>query len=190
MTRLHQCLLALAAISALGACSDPNQLASAGLENQLDTAVTVWSLRTGPLNQPSAYSLEIRRGIRIWDGGIGFDFAYSTDSLGRSLALPPQVLGLATDATLNPGLKASTLGFDQMTLADRNGYIVNDTIELHEGDRFFVRSNTSVCPSLGVPIYGKIEILDIDTAAQTLKFRAVADQNCGYRGLNLGIPKQ
>jgi len=190
MTRIHQALLVLATLGALGACSDPNQLGSAGLENQLDTAVTIWSLRTGPLNQPTAYSLEIRRGIRIWDGGVGFDFAYSTDTLGRSLALPRQVLGLATGATVNPGLKPSALTFDQMTKADLNGYITNDTVELHVGDRYFVRTNTNACPALGVPIYGKIEILDIDTAAATLKFRAIADQNCGYRGLNLGIPKQ
>jgi hypothetical protein len=51
-----------------------------------------------------------------------------------------------------------------------------------------MRTGINSCASLGVPLYGKLELLDIDTLAQTLTFRIVTNQNCGYRGLRLGIP--
>ncbi len=189
MTRLSGVIAPFVFAALIGACSDPNALGDAGQANVVDTSVTLWSLRSGPLNQPSAYAMDIRRGVVIWSGGTGFDFAYSTDTLGRSLALPLQVLGLAASTSVNPGLKLSATPFDQLTLADRNGYITNDTIVLAEGQTYFLRSSASACPALGVPIYGKMEILDIDTAAGTLTFRALSDRNCGFRGLAEGIPK-
>ena len=40
-----------------------------------------------------------------------------------------------------------------------------------------------------MPQYGKLEVLQIDTVAHTITFQHLVDQNCGYRGLEPGIPK-
>lgn len=179
---------AFLAFAAALACSDPNARLPASFENVLDT-LTLYDLSTGPLNLPSAYSLNARRGVRTWEVGTGFEFAYSVDSLGRSLFLTLDVLGLAATNAVKPGLKRSTVSFDAMTKAPSNGYVTSDTIVITEQDRFFLRTGVTWCPSLGVPLYGKLEVLDVDTAAQTVQIRVVADQNCGYRGLSLGVPK-
>ena len=183
-----QRLLGLIAFAALAACSDPNQLAPASLGNGVDT-LTLYSLATGPLTQPTAYSLAAGTAVRTWAVGTNFEFAYSVDQTGKSVFLLLDVLGLASASSIKPGVIRSTLSFDGMTKAPLNGYITSDTIFVAEQDRFYLRTGISTCVSLGVPLYGKLEVLDIDSVAQTVKLRVLANQNCGYRGLGLGIPK-
>jgi hypothetical protein len=181
-------LLGVIASAVLAACSDPNQLAKATLENRLDT-LTLYSLATAPLHQPAAYSLSAGTAVRTWDVGTNFDFAYSTTSAGKSVFLPLDLLGLASSSSVKPGLLRSTSSFDQMTKAPLDGYVTSDTIVVAEQDLFYLRTGISTCTALGVPLYGKLEVLDIDTVAQSVKIRVLANQNCGYRELRLGIPK-
>jgi hypothetical protein len=180
---------AFAAFVALGACNDPNAIPNASASNVIDT-LTLWSLSGGPLTKPSAYSLNARNGVRTWEAGSGFEFAFDEDASGRPFFLPTDVLGLISSTALKPGLKRSTSSFDAMTKAPSNGYIVSDTVPLARFDLFYVRSTISTCSLLGVPLYGKLEVLAVDSVAPgTVTIRVVANQNCGYRGLNLGIPK-
>jgi hypothetical protein len=92
---------------------------------------------------------------------------------------------------LKPGLvrAADNLTFDQMTRAPSNGYIVSDTVPIAVGDRYYVRTTVSTCSVLGVPLYGKLEVLEIDTAQHTVKLQVLANQNCGYRDLTIGLPR-
>jgi len=180
-------LPALFAFALAAACSDPNAIPNASLRNELDT-LTLWSLENGPLNKPTAYSLNARSGVRTWEVGTNFEFLFSVGQTGQARFIPLGALGLASAGSVKPGLIRSSLAFDSMTKAPQNGYLTTDTILIAEGDRFYVRTAVSTCALLGVPLYGRIEILDIDTAASTVQFRVVGDQNCGYRGLKLGIP--
>jgi hypothetical protein len=174
-------------LALLAACDDPNTLADATVPNVMDT-VTLWSLEGGPLDQPTAYSLDARRGVRTWEAGSNFEFIYSVDPAGRSYLLPLYAAGLGNPNAVLPGLKASSDPFDQMLKAPQNNYVTANPIPVAEGERYYLRTGIRACAALGVPLYGKLELLDIDTLAQTLTFRAVTDQNCGYRGLRLGIP--
>ena len=58
------------------------------------------------------------------------------------------------------------------------------------GDLFFIRTTVSTCSFLGVPLYGKLQVIELDPVAHTVRVQVLANQNCGYRGLNLGIPKR
>ncbi len=60
-----------------------------------------------------------------------------------------------------------------MTKAPQNGYLTVDTLLLTEGDRFFVRTGVNTCSLLGVPLYGKLQVLDIDTAAATVTIKVL-----------------
>jgi hypothetical protein len=51
-----------------------------------------------------------------------------------------------------------------------------------------VRSR-QICSSLGLPEYGKIAVDSIDPVLQTIRFRALTNENCGYRSLTPGLPK-
>jgi hypothetical protein len=56
------------------------------------------------------------------------------------------------------------------------------------GQRWIVRSRV-VCTSIGVPLYGKIEILAFDDTDRRITFRALANTNCGFRSLRPGLPE-
>jgi hypothetical protein len=180
-------LPALLAFALAAACSNPNSIPNASLKNELDT-LTLWSLEKGPLNKPTAYSLSARNGVRTWEAGTNFEFLFSVNPAGQARLIPLGALGLSSSGSVMPGLLRTSLAFDSMVKAPQNDYLTLDTIAIAPGDRFFMRTSVNSCALLGVPLYGRIEILDIDTAAVTVKFRVVADQNCGYRGLLLGIP--
>ena len=179
----NACIFAL--LVGVAACGDSNGIGAASIPNVIDT-FTVASLEGGPLQSPSAYSIASNGLVRTYET-TAFDFAYTTDQ-GKNYFLPMAVLGLSPGSALKPGLLASDLAFDEITKAAQNGYITEDTVQVDSGDVFMVRSS-DICTSLGVPQYAKLEILSIDPAAHTLTFQALANNNCGFRGLNEGIPK-
>ncbi len=179
--------LTFATFVVIAACSQDSGIPDPSIPNAIDT-VTLWSLTDGPLTQPTAYSLNFRAGVRTWEAGSGFEFAYDVADDGSSRFLPLAVLGLAPSTGLRPGLKPSAVGFDQMRRAPLNGYLTQDSVPIAEGDLFFIRTTVSTCSLFGVPLYGKLEVLDIDTTAGTVTFQVLTNQNCTYRSLNLGLP--
>jgi hypothetical protein len=179
-----------ASIAVAAACSDPNELNRPTAPNVEDT-LFLWSLTEGPLTQPTAYSINVRNGVRTWEAGNNFEFVFDEDSNHQPVFIPTDLLGLLGSTALKPGLKRPadiTTTFDEMTRAPSNGYTVADTVPINVGDRFFVRSTVSSCSLLGVPLYAKVEVLALDPVEHTVKIRAVANQNCGYRFLTLGLP--
>ena len=67
--------------------------------------------------------------------------------------------------------------------------VTRDPLAVAVGERYVARSRV-VCTSLGVPLYGKLEVLAIDAAARTLTFEVLVDENCGYIGLAPGVPEE
>ncbi|HTS90164.1 MAG TPA: hypothetical protein VMG41_16845 [Gemmatimonadales bacterium] len=186
---------ALAAGIASLACSS-STLAPASFDNVVDT-ITLYALSTGPLNQPNAYSINtgIGGGVETWNVGSNFEFAFDLDSAGQPAFLPLEVLNLTVPNTVLPGLiKATNTTFDLMTTPPSNGWITSDTIPIQVGDLYYVRTAVTTCATLGVPLYGKVEVLALDsvvlgdTVTHTVKFQSLANQNCGYRSLKPGVP--
>jgi hypothetical protein len=182
--------VAAAFIAVAGACSDPNAIQDPSFRNVVDT-VTLWSLTDGPLTEPTAYSVSAKAEVRTWEVGNSFDFAFDETEAGAPVFLPTSVLGLLSSGAFKPGLKRPSAGttFDQMVKAPSNGYIVSDTVPIAVGDLFYIRTTISNCSFLSVPEYGKLEVLELDPVAHTVKIQVLANQNCGYRGLKLGLPK-
>jgi hypothetical protein len=175
-------------------CSDTTGLSAATSTNRVDT-VSLHSLIGTPISTPSAFSITANAAVRT-DQTSAFDFAYNLetapDGTPRHLFLPLRVLGLSGGGSVQPGLQPATAPFDAITKAVSNGYTTNDTVPFVVGDRFYIRSRSGsdVCPSLGVPLYGKLEVLSVDDAARTVTFRVLTDNNCGYRSLEPGLPSE
>jgi hypothetical protein len=176
----------LAILVGVVACGGDNGIGAATIPNVIDT-FTVASLVGGALQAPSAYSITANNVVRTYET-IAFEFAYTADQ-GNNYFLPLAVLGLSPGTALKPGLLKSDLTFDEVTKAAQNGYITEDTVQVDSGDVYMVRSS-DICTSLGVPQYAKLQVISIDPAAHTLTFQALANNNCGFRGLNEGIPKE
>lgn len=178
----YRSLLVAAGIAA-AACSD-TQLELAQIDNIVDT-VTLGALTGTSIATPSAYSIPDARAVRT-DQTASFDFAYNVDAGGRRVLLPLDALGLGATMGGNPGLLRSTETFSGLTNPPTNGYLTKDTIVVAVGDVIVARSR--IACYLGVPEYAKLEILSFDDAERSVSFQVLANVNCGYRSLKIGIP--
>lgn len=179
------CLLLVAG---LAACSDPNALPDAQISNVVDT-FTISALTGTPIGSPSAYSIADRTPIRT-DLSAGFDFAFDIlPGGGTPVLLPRSALGFPTEGALLPGLQERDELFAAITEGVTNGYVTTDTIPVAVGERYIGRSRV-VCSALGVPKYGKFEILAVDAAARTITIQSLVNENCGYIGLEPGVPEE
>jgi len=177
--------LAVAGLAALTACSDTTGLPAAIFTN-VDTTVSLFALDGTPIAAPSAYLLQGRQTVRT-DQSATLDFAFNFDSLGRPVLLPTQKLGLGALSSL----QFATAAFDAITLAPTGGWVFDSTFVLDSGTVVLVRSQPTPCATgITVSLYAKLEALAVDTAARRVDFRILVDANCGYRGLEPGIPHQ
>jgi hypothetical protein len=163
-------------------CSDNNGLADPTVNNVVDT-VTLGALEGTTIQTPSGFS--IGAGAVRTDQTVNFEFAYNVEASGRRVFLPRLVLGITSASGAEPGLQATSATFDDITVAPSNGYVVDSAVPIEVGQRWFVRSRVDVC-SIGVPQYAKLEILSF--ADSTVTFQVLADNNCGYKGLEPGLP--
>jgi hypothetical protein len=179
MTSSRLLLVALALATA--ACAD-DQLPDAFFDNSVET-FTIGSLHGTPVSMPSAYSIPENRVIRT-DQSSAFDFAYVREG-GRNLLVPLDAIGLGS-RTGNPGIQHTNQGFEQLVNPPSDGYVTSDSVEVQVGDVLVARSRLCY---LGVPQYAKLQVTSIDPDGGTLTFDVVANINCGYRSLALGIPR-
>jgi hypothetical protein len=168
------------------ACSDSNGLPDASLTN-VERTETLYALVGTPVSTPSGYALEGSRRVRT-DLSVDFDFAFNLEAEGRPVLLPRAALGIDPTATVNPGFLARSETFEAIKVAPSNGYVTDRAIPIVAGERYVVRSRVTC--SIGVPKYAKVEVLSVDDAARTVTFRIITDDNCGFKGLEPGLPKR
>lgn len=172
----------LASTLLLLACAD-DQLPDATFENTVDV-FTLASLEGTPVHLPSAFSVADDRTVRT-DVSAAFDFVYLLGDDGTNYLVPLDALGLG-GRTSNPGLQKITTTFETMVSPPSEGYVTDDSVVVAVGDVIVARSRI-VC-NLGVPQYGKLEILSFNAASRTVEFKALSNINCGYRSLITGTP--
>jgi hypothetical protein len=177
-------LLPLLALSAVAACSDNDNLPDPTDENFVDT-VTVGSLTDTPITTASGFAVVV--GPVRTDLDPSFDFAYDIQgdpATGTSVLLPRAVLGIVSETSAEPGLMRRDEAFDAIEAAPSNGYVTEEAVPIALGERYIVRSRVTC--SIGVPRYAKIEIIGLEDNSVILK--VLANANCGYRGLEPGLP--
>jgi hypothetical protein len=167
-------------------CSDSNGLPDATVPN-VERSETLYALIGTPVGTPSAYLVDGDRRIRT-DTTTNFDFAYNVESDGRHVFIPRAALGIDASPSINPGLQRRTEPFEAITVAPSNGYITDQPIPINLGERYVVRSGITC--NIGVPKYAKLEITGFDDTARTVTFRVLTDDNCGFKGLEPGLPNR
>jgi len=166
------------------ACSDSNGLPNATLEN-VERTDTLWALVGTPVSTPSGYSVEGSRRVRT-DLSVDFDFAYNVETQGAHVFLPRAALGIDTATAAKPGFLLRNESFEAITTAPSNGYITDIPIPIAVGQRYVVRSRVTC--QIGVPKYAKMEILAFNEETRIVSFRILANDNCGFRSLEPGLP--
>jgi hypothetical protein len=176
--------LPLLALSAAAACGDNTNLPDPTEENVVDT-VTVGSLTDTPITTASGFAVGV--GAIRTDLDPGFDFAYDIQgdpATGTSVFLPRAALGIVSETSAEPGLMRRDEAFDDIEAAPSNGYVTEEAVPVALGERYVVRSRVTC--SIGVPRYAKVEIIGLEDNSVILK--VLANANCGYRGLQPGLP--
>ena len=180
--RLLPCL----ALAALVACGDDDSLADPTTSNTVDT-VTVGSLTDTPITTASGFS--VSAGAVRTDLDAGFDFAYDIQGppeSGLKVVLPRAALGITSGGTAEPGVMRREEAFDAIEAAPSNGYVTDEAVPVALGEVYIVRSRV-VC-DIGVPVYAKVEIIGFEDNSLVLK--RLRNVNCGYRGLEPGLPER
>lgn len=166
------------------ACSDSNGLPDATRAN-VERSETLYALVGTPITTPSAYALEGSTQVRT-DLSVEFDFAYNVEPDGRHVFVPLAALGIDATANVKPGFRARSETFEAITEAASDGYITDQVVPIALGERYTVRSRVTC--TIGVPKYAKLEVLSFDDLARTVTFRILTDDNCGFKGLEPGLP--
>jgi hypothetical protein len=172
----------------VSACGDPNLLLPANFFNEVDT-VTVYALTDTPVWRPSAYAMTDGLTVRL-DQTNSADFAFDIYPDSQPALLPGAVVGQPSQRGLNPGLLRANAPFDSLVIAVVSGYQTNDTVHAEVGSVFYARANIIPTCFLGVPPYAKIEVLAVDYTERSMQFRILVNRNCGYKGLEPGIPER
>jgi hypothetical protein len=185
---IRSALFLLVGTTAWAGCGDPLSLLPANFANRVDT-LQLWAASRTPVVLPSGFIIFSRSAVRL-DQVLSFDFIYDVNGAGENYFLPLGALVNTGRTAGNPGFQEAHQAFDSITVAPQSDYISKDTVRFQVGQVFFARSQVESNCVLGIPYYAKLQILAIDDSAHKVTFRMLANINCGYRGLEIGLPKK
>ena len=113
--------------------------------------------------------------------------------LGHPVLLPTGPLKLGQQS----GVQTSAQNFDSIKVAPTSGYNVDSAQVVHEDSVLILMTRASLCQSIVgfvAPYYAKLHVLAIDTTStpngRRIDFVILSDLNCGFRGLEEGLPHQ
>jgi hypothetical protein len=184
---LGSAAVAALVLALVAACGSPLGLPQASIENRVDT-LTLYALSGTSVALPSAYRMDFRQAVRT-DQNPAFDFAFDIDTAGRALLLPTGPLHLGQLS----GGQIMGVPFDSIRIAPDRNYQLDSALIVDVGTVAVVRSRPTTC-SFGITsaYYGKLRVLEVDRTpgltGRSIKFEILVDVNCGYRGLEPGLP--
>lgn len=183
--------LALAAALAFATgCGDTLGLTPAYIDNRTDT-VSLYALSGTPVSSPSVYIISYRQVARSDLSAVGFDFAFDIDTTGRPLILPTGALGLGRQS----GIQQTSHAFDSITVAPSGTYQGDSAVVVDSNKVLILHSRQLTCSDGRSSVYyAKLHVLAIDTTSgpggRRVDFEILNNVNCGYRGLEPGLPKR
>lgn len=180
--RLSSALVPVLLIGA-AACGNSNGLLPAGSANFVDT-VSLYALDGTAVTLPSAFSISANAPIRT-DVNPLFDFVFNITPAGQAVVLPTGAVGLG----IGSGIQVQSDSFAAVTIAPTSKYVDTLPVPVDTGTVAVVHSRPVTTCIVGVVYYyAKLHVLAIDTLARRIDMEMLVDQNCGYRGLEPGLP--
>jgi hypothetical protein len=177
-----------AAALVLSACGDVPGLPAALYPNRTDSLVSVYALTGTPVTSPSGYLIVDRRVVRTDVINAVFDFVFDIDTLGRAMLFPTGAVKLGRQS----GAQRMSVDFDSLRYAPSGGYQVDSAIVLTVGSVVALHSRSVQCSFDYQPVhnyFAKLVVLDINATERRIDLRILTDINCGYRGLEPGLPR-
>jgi len=184
--RHRRLLTGLPLIAALlASCDTTTGLLPATIENVVDT-ISLYALDGTPITAPSGYVIQSKSVVRT-DQSTFFDFVFNITPAGQPVLLPTGAVGLGVAS----GIQVQSAPFDAVTSAPTSAYVDSLPVPIDSGSVVIARSRPVTSCIVGVVyFYGKFEVIALDTIARRVDLRVLVDQNCGYRGLETGLPRR
>ncbi len=168
-------------------CDNTLSLPPATAANAVDT-VTLYALQGTPINTASGFDVTLGLTARTDRQREAFDIAFDIDDEDRALIFTTGALGL----DVSSAIQMSDRAFGDIVIAPLEGYDFDSTLVVGAGSVFIVRSRPA---SFGcaffvgqLPRYGKFHVLDLNLETRQITLENLVNLNCGYRGLELGVP--
>jgi len=168
-------------------CDNTLALPPATVANVVDT-VTLYALQGTPIDSASGFDVTIGLTARTDRQSEEFDIAFDIDDDRGALIFTTGALGLSVSSAI----QSSNRSFGDIVIAPLEGYEPNDTLVVGVDSVFVVRSRAT---SLGcvfflgrLPRYGKFHVLDLNLETRRITLEHLVNVNCGYRGLESGVP--
>ena len=192
MRSLTRVIVPVATALVVVACGDVPGIPAATFPNRTDSLVSVYALTRTPVTSPSGYYIWERRVVRTDIIGAPFDVVFDIDSLGRGLLFPTGAINLGRQS----GAQLATVPFDSLRFAPSGGYQVDSAIVLTVGSVVALHGRSVQCSWEFQPThnyFAKLLVLAIDTVpgpnGRRIDLQILTDINCGYRGLEPGLPR-
>jgi len=193
MSRLRVLLAAAVATTLLAACGD-------GTGSNGEIVVQEDTLALFPINgtphpaNPVGISV-ITASTSALTSDFLFDVAFDLDAQNRVVVYPVRlVAGNIVQNTV--GISQAAVqrvpgNWSSVTRAPSSGYRSDSALVLAIGEVVAIQVPTQACiyALRGVNVYGKFVVDSVLPASRQIFGRMVANQNCGYRSLVPGIPK-
>lgn len=173
------------------ACDDPFALGPATRDNVVDT-LRIYAVNGTGLDKPSALLLATKSVYRL---GLDltpydFDFLYRIDAEGQGELVPFGAVAASSGVSGRAGYLATSTRFDQITIAEQTGYVTDRPVRLQVGTVLYLRSGLPNGCFLLIPYYAKAEVIGFDAAERSVSLQILINNNCGYRGLETGLPER
>ena len=175
----------LALALALAACGDAFANLLAPVPEEPGQATLV-DFRTGGLSDPSAFDLISGRTVRV-DQTASWDFLFYVTEGGQAQL---RTFSAATDGGNHAGLQKVSRGFDDLTRAPSSGYVAEEPLPISVGDVVAAVTRQEPGVSIRCRHFAKLEVLAIDTEAETMRFRYLVNPNCEVRSVEAGASGQ
>lgn len=162
--------------------------------DNVETEFVLYATEGTALGFPNAYAL-LQGGAALLFGNPqnrtirtditnDFDYVFDIDASGDPVLVPTALLGFQIFSSY----RRATTNFEAIDRAPLDDYVTRETAVLSVGDVFIWRSRPMSCLGITLFTYAKVEVLEIDTTARTVRFRLLYNPTCGFRGLLPGIP--
>ncbi|MFI5311804.1 MAG: hypothetical protein ACHQQ3_11250 [Gemmatimonadales bacterium] len=180
-------ILAMVASAGLvGACSDA--LGVKATDTNTSQPFLVHALNGSQLVFATALFFPAKAVTRV-DGSFTFDVAFDINAAGDVVLLPPGMVGQNPAGNRPVGIQKSTVGYDAVTEAPLNGYMIDTATVIRKGDAAIVRAQEAACSLSITPYYyAKLTVDSIDQPGRIIYGRTTINSNCGFRSLTAGLP--
>ena len=189
--RILALIFAVGAVAAANGCGDPTAV-KAQFDNQDVPNLTLYALNGTNASLPSAIQVRSLTTARV-DANFNFDIAFDLDASGQVLVYPVKAVAAQFVAAHRVGLVASDKSFDESTRAPTSGYKYDSVAVAPIGKTFFVdiidQTSCSVFSILGQNIRSKFMVDSAKLDTRQVFVHLFVNQNCGFRSLVKGTPK-